>query len=149
VTNLGRFLEAIASGVGEQCSSLETRLGECPESLALRDYFSQLLAVAGAVGPDDSVDWRELDDRVGIDLEPDPREGFEPLSADSIEVGDAIALDAEGVPDASEAPRVVSETRQGGITVFVEFADGRAGASFSFDETLWRRVKVAGLGASG
>lgn len=148
MTNLEKFLQAIASGVGEQCFSLETRLGECPESLALRDYFSQLLAVAEAVGPDDTIDWRELDDRVGIDLEPDPREGFESLSADSIEVGDAIALDADGAPDAGEAPRVVSETRQGGITVFLEFDDGRPGASFSFDETLWRRVKESGQGAN-
>jgi hypothetical protein len=44
---------------------LEAREGESRESLALRDYFSQISAVAEAVGPGETLDWPALDERVG------------------------------------------------------------------------------------
>ena len=141
MTNLAKFLQAMADGISEHYEALEAREGESRESLGLRDYFTQLLVVADAVGPDEALDWLSLDDRVGIDLEPDPRHGFERLSADSVEVGEAIAVDVGGLPDLSEPPRIVSETRAGGVNVYLEFADGLPGAGFAFDEVLWRLAR--------
>lgn len=79
MTNLTKFLHAIAEGLSEQFEAMEAREGETTESLALRDYFSQLVAVAESVGPDGRADWSALDDRIGIDLESEAEAGALPV----------------------------------------------------------------------
>jgi DNA processing protein len=75
--NLHRFLIAIAEGLSEQFEAMEDCDGESGESLALRDYHAQLLAVAEAVGSDGRVDWGALADRVAVDLAPEGQKGGE------------------------------------------------------------------------
>lgn len=73
MNNLQRFLNGMAEGVIEQAERIEDRNGESvetPESLALRDYFSQLNAVAEHTGDDERVDWSALEDRIGTDIDP-------------------------------------------------------------------------------
>jgi hypothetical protein len=68
--NLARFLNAIAAGIAEQADILldpgDTRRERV--SLTLRDYFSQLNAVAEETDGE-QVRWEALDDSLGIDLD--------------------------------------------------------------------------------
>lgn len=79
--------------------------------------------------------WIEVDEARNASGAP----SFDEVSADSVEVGDWITLDADGEPDQTAEPRRVSEVRSGGTRTHFEFADGEPGASFAFDEHVWRR----------
>lgn len=104
MTSLTKFLSAIAEGLAEQTTALsgDDPGAETPESLALRDYHSQLLAVADAVRPDGTVEWARLDDLVGVDLEP------EPASLIRVVFGQG---DVEGMAEKADIPIEAAEVR--------------------------------------
>lgn len=67
---IDKFLNAMAAGIIEQAERIEALGKETDESLALRDYFSQMVAVAEEVNArtDKVADWMLLVDRIGIDV---------------------------------------------------------------------------------
>lgn len=72
MSNLTKFLYGMAEGISEQYESLEAKGDECMEGLALRDYYTQIVAVAENTDDGGRVDWSALEDRIGVDLEPEP-----------------------------------------------------------------------------
>ncbi|HEX3734396.1 MAG TPA: hypothetical protein VHU86_04505 [Solirubrobacterales bacterium] len=96
MNNLTRFLSQIAAGLDRQADALSggDPAGETPPSLALRDYASQLRAVADNTH-DGATDWARLDGEIGIDLDPQP----EPLIRILFDPEDVEAMAAEaGLP---------------------------------------------------
>lgn len=74
MNNLQRFLNGMAEGVIEQAERLEEESTDSDYvALNLRDYFSQLNAVAECTGDDERVDWPQLEDRIGTDIDPPKR----------------------------------------------------------------------------
>ncbi|HVX32802.1 MAG TPA: hypothetical protein VHA80_06630 [Solirubrobacterales bacterium] len=76
MNNLERFLSEIAWGLDEQAGALtdDGAAAIAPTAGALRDYASQMRAVATATAPDGSVAWSTIDDEeIGVELEPEPR----------------------------------------------------------------------------
>lgn len=67
--NLAHFLDGMAEGLIEQAETLPE---EHPVAEALRDYFSQLVAVSEGLSEfADSgkpLDWDDLDGRIGTDI---------------------------------------------------------------------------------
>lgn len=79
-SNLARFLGGLAGGIIEQAEDLE-RLNdgeETTQSLALRDYFSQLCRVADATDAGGVTDWAKVAPELGVDLDPDEMPQCEP-----------------------------------------------------------------------
>jgi hypothetical protein len=73
--NLAKFLYEIAAGVGEVAEKIDADHVSKEDNIhsgALRSHYGQLVAVADAVGPDGTVDWSAIEDRLAIDLEPEP-----------------------------------------------------------------------------
>ena len=67
--NLSLFLTFVGIGIIEVAESLEAAgAANGAEALNLRDYASQMWAVAEKVSKDGSINWEKLEDRVGIDL---------------------------------------------------------------------------------
>jgi hypothetical protein len=101
MTNLSKFLSEIAWGLYEQATAIsgDDPAAETPTSLALRDYGSQLLAVADVAGENGSIEWSRLVDRIGVDLEPEP--GLGPLIGVAFDQGDVErrAHEADGAPE--------------------------------------------------
>lgn len=75
MNNLAKFLYEIAAGVGEVAEKIDADHVSKEDNIhsgALRSHYGQLVAVADAVGPDGTVDWSAIEDRLAIDLEPEP-----------------------------------------------------------------------------
>ncbi|MBS1895593.1 MAG: hypothetical protein JST59_30200 [Actinobacteria bacterium] len=74
MNNLERFLSEIAWGLDEQAGALtdDGAAAIAPTAGALRDWASQMRAVADATLPDGAVAWTGVDGEVGVDLEPEP-----------------------------------------------------------------------------
>lgn len=70
MSNLAAFLNGMAEGVIEQAERIEVIEGETTESLALRDYFSQMVKVAEHTDWDtELVDWAAIESEIGVDLD--------------------------------------------------------------------------------
>lgn len=107
-------------------------------------------ALCGLVHPSDAIDpldvtadeedWQRLRELFPLaNAHTVHNEGWEKISADSVEEGDVIALG--GQHPSRDTARTVASVRSSGVAVYVEYVDGEAGDGFAYDDRVWKSTE--------